>query len=571
MLNQTEKIRSYDIHPVIKRLFYSRGLNDENINDFLSWDLRKLPLLTDMKDIDKAAERIVSSVKNREKIGIFGDYDVDGTTACALFYHFFQMIDTEVELMQPSRFIEGYGIHPVNIENAYNRGIVLLITVDCGITNFQACHSALEKGLDLIITDHHTDNLDKMPPAYAIVNPVRRDEPKDSPLCVLSGVAVAFAVCIKAKELLALEDIDMPTLYPLLQFVAIGTICDLVKLTPVNLKLVRHGLKQIPVTKFVGIRSFLSPEDRKRKTLSSEKLSFEIGPIINSKGRLDHPEKSLKLLIADNNRDAYAYYSHLEICNQERKQIQAKVFEEAREQLLDQILEDHHVVSIAYQGHWHEGVIGIVASKLVETFKVPAIVMANTSEKGILKGSARSVNQYDIFQALKKCEDLFIKFGGHKAAAGFSMNVENLSFFKEKLKGIIEHAPIIERTLQDDYDLEIQSFDVNRRLIKSLELLEPFGMGNPRPIFKIRNLKIHSYDVLKDVHIRWVFRENNRENTVYHKGISFNYLTKWGRTHPDFFLKEQENSDISVYASLGINVFAGREFVQFYVDRVELN
>ena len=571
MLEKAEKIHQYDIHPMTKKLLHSRGLDDEGINEFLSWDLKKLPLLTDMKDMDKAAERIVRAVKNREKIGIYGDYDVDGTTACALFYHFFQMINTEVELMQPSRFIEGYGIHPVNIENACAQGIHLLITVDCGITNSEACHSALEKNLDLIITDHHTDILNEMPQAYAIVNPNRRDEPKDSPLRILSGVAVAFAICIKTKKLLALEDIDMPTLYPLLQFVAIGTICDLVKLTPLNLKLVRHGLRQIPQTQFVGIRSFLRPEDRKRGRVSSEKLSFEIGPILNSKGRLDHPEKSLKLLIANNNKDAHKYYSHLEMCNRERKQIQAKVFKEAREQIQSQILEDHHTVSIAYQGHWHEGVIGIVASKLVETFNVPAVVMANTSEQGIIKGSARSVGRYDLFQALKQCEDLFIKFGGHRAAAGFSMNIENLSLFKERMKEILEQTPLIERTRQDTYDLEIQSSDINRRFIKSLELLEPCGMGNPKPIFKIRNLKIDSYDILKDVHVRWTFKRHSHNSIIYHKGISFNYLTKLGRPHPDFFFKEQEDSNVRIYASLGINIFAGREFVQFYVDRVELD
>ena len=563
--------KAYDIHPLTKQILYKRGLDDQGISNFLSWNLRKLPLLTEMKDMDKASRRIVKAIIQKERMAIYGDYDVDGTTACALLYHFFQMVHTKVELMQPSRFVEGYGLHPSSIDNACSCGIDLLITVDCGITDIKSCHYALEKKIDLIITDHHTDSLDSMLPAYAIVNPNRRDEPQDSPLRFLAGVGVAFALCVKIKEHLHQEGIAMPTLYPLLQFVSIGTICDLVKLTPLNLTLVRHGLRQLPKTNFVGLRSFIKPEERRRKHLSSEKLAFEIGPVLNSKGRLDHPERALKLLIAENNRDAYEQYSHLIMCNQERKHIQQKVFVEAKEQILNQVLGEEHIVSIAYQENWHEGVIGIVASKLVDVFKVPAMVFTNSSETGIIKGSVRSVGQYNIFHALKACEDLFIKFGGHKAAAGLSLEIKNFPLFQERIKKIIRQTPVIERIRQDEYDLEIQPSSISREFLKSLEILEPFGMGNPKPIFKIRKLKIDSFDIIKDTHVRWTFKGHSQGGIVYHRGISFNYLAKWDRSHLDSLFKRQHHAGVNIYTHIGINVFENREFVQFIVNKVEIN
>ena len=322
------------LHPTVVKLLQSRGLeNPEQIQEFLSWDLKKLPELTAMEDMAKGAQRIIQSIKNGEKIGIYGDYDVDGTTSCALFYHFFKMLNIEVELIQPSRFVEGYGIHPSNIEDAFAKNINLLITVDCGITNTEAAVHALEKGIDLIITDHHKDARDEMPPAYAIINPNRRDEPVESELRNLAGVGVAFAVCLEIKMQMEKAGEKLPSLYPLLEFVAMGTICDLAKLSPMNLKLVRHGLKHMLNTPYVGVRSFFTNKELKRGFIPSEKLSFHIGPMINSKGRLEHPEMALRLLTTDNENEARELYSQLEITNNERKFIQNQVYSEAKKQV----------------------------------------------------------------------------------------------------------------------------------------------------------------------------------------------------------------------------------------------
>lgn len=563
------------IHPVIIQILKKRGFDDEAIQSFFSWDLKTLPDLTSLLDVEKVAERILQAMENGEKIGIWGDYDVDGTTSCALFHHFFKMLNYPVELLQPSRFTEGYGIHPPSIDKALSKGIELLITVDCGISNNEACEYAKIKGLDLIITDHHKDAREEMPKAFAIVNPNRRDEDPASELTALAGVGVAFAVCLGVKNKLHALGRGCPSIYPLLQFVAIGTICDLAKLNDTNKKLVRHGLKQIQNTEYPGIKTFFPPEERKLGFIPSEKLSFHVGPLINSKGRLEHPEKALELLISEDIDQAALCYNQLEICNKERKFIQSEVFEEARNMIQEEIEKmaphDEHRISVIYQPHWHEGVIGIVASKLVESFKVPAIVFTNTEDEGVIKASARSAGDLSIFDLLQENAALFNKFGGHKAAAGLSMPLENFENLKENLNSSLKDVPSIERTVQDYYDLEITIEDINPQLVKQLELMEPFGMGNSKPIFKMKGVKLESYDLLKDVHVRWnISSYKNPSKRV--RGISFNYIGKWGAPHPEELFRNQVEleNELCLYFTLGINRFNGNEYIQLMVDKATL-
>ncbi len=557
-------------HPVIQRIFDKRDMGPKEITEFLSWDLKAMPSLTSMKDLDISSKRVIEAMDNGEKIAIYGDYDVDGTTSCALLYHFFKMIDVEVGLIQPSRFIEGYGIHPPSVDKAHEDGYKVMITVDCGITNNEAADRAKEIGIDLIITDHHKDARDVMPDAFAIINPNRRDEPENSELRALAGVTVGFALAVQIREDLIARGQDIPSLYPLLQFAAIGTICDLAKLNPTNLKIVRHGLKQIPTTQYHGIKAFFSPEERKRGFVPSEKLSFNIGPLINSKGRLDHPEKALQLLTIEDDKKAFEFYSHLEICNKERKFIQAEVFNSAKEQVLKSLDGKEHVASIVYSADWHEGVIGIVASKLVETFKVPAIVFTNSEQDGIIKASARSAGDLNLFDCLAENSELFLKFGGHKAAAGLSMPKENLSVFKKNMLETISKVPAIQRTVQNYFDVEIEPHEINPKLLKELEMLEPFGMGNQKPLFKMKNFRLDSFDLLKDVHVRWNL-SSKKDPTCKLKGISFNYIGKWGIAHPEdlYNAQERDDDDLTAYFTLGVNHFNGNQYIQLMIERIE--
>lgn len=563
----TNSQNNINIHPVVSRVLTKRGIMPEDYEEYFSWNLRTLPNFSELKDIQKCANRIVQAIENNEKIGIYGDYDVDGTTSCALFYQYFQMLNIDVALYQPSRFVEGYGIHNSSIDEAIISGVKLLITVDCGITNCETADYALEKGIDLIITDHHKDIRDEMPKALAIVNPNRRDEPKDSPMKALAGVGVAFAVCLEVKKILDAQGKNTPSIYSLLEYVAIGTICDLAVLNPMNMKMTRHGLKQIISSPYSGITTFFNDEDRNAPFITSEKISFYVGPLINSKGRLDHPEKALNLLISKNHKEAFENYSHLEISNRERKQIQKEVYDEAKMQVIKTLKSDSPLINIVYAPHFHEGVIGIVASKLVETFEIPAIVFSDAEEKGVIKASCRSAGELNLFNALNECSDLFLKFGGHKAAAGLSMPKENLNEFKKRMNAYLQEIPEIERTVQDQYDIEISFNEINRQLVKELECMEPFGMGNERPVFRMKDCRVESYKLLKDIHVKWTFVHKDNPK-IKISGISFNFIGKWNTPHPEEIFNQQEIEGLCVQFTIGINRFRGNEIIQLMVDKV---
>lgn len=562
----TSTVSSSTLNPVIVRLLKKRGISSEHMQDMLSWNLKDLPDLTQMLDLAKASERILRAMGEGEKIGIYGDYDVDGTTSCALLWHFFQMIGVDVELFQPSRFVEGYGVHASSIDNAVEKNVKVLITVDCGITATATADYAQGK-LDLIITDHHTDAAPHIPNAFAVINPCRRDEPKDSPLKALAGVGVAFALALQIKNDLARMGKETPTLYPLLQFVAIGTISDLARMTPLNLRLSRHGLKQIPTTQYPGIRAFFTPEEMKAASIPSERISFHVGPHINSKGRLDHPERALKLLIAKDHAETREHFVHLEVANRDRRAIQAEVFEEAKQDVIKTIHGEELLINILYQPHWHEGVIGIVASKLVETFEVPAIVFTNAEEEGVIKASARSAGELNMFELLDQCKEFFLKFGGHKAAAGLSMKKENFKPFKEKMQQLLKNIPFNLRTKMSAFDVEVGIEEITAGLVKDLERLEPFGPGNEKPVFRMKNAHLSSYRIMKDAHVRWSFAGLG-SNKIALQGVSFNYLGKWNEPTPEEIFNLQTKSGLTVQFTLGINRFNGNESIQLMVEKL---
>jgi single-stranded-DNA-specific exonuclease len=562
----TSNSPSTPINPVLIRLFKQRGLAPDQIQDMLSWNLKDIPDLTQMLDLKKASERIIRAINEGEHIGIYGDYDVDGTTSCALLWHFFNLLGLEVELFQPSRFVEGYGIHPSSIDNALEKKVKVLITVDCGISNTATADYAADK-LDLIITDHHRDAATHIPKAYAVVNPCRRDESENSPLRSLAGVGVAFALALQIKNDLAKQGRETPSIYPLLQFVAIGTISDLARMSPLNLRLTRHGLKQIPSTQYPGLRVFFSAEELQGASISSERISFHVGPHINSKGRLDHPERALKLLIAQDANEAREHFAHLELANRDRRVIQAEVFEEAKQDVVKSINGDDLLINILYRPHWHEGVIGIVASKLVETFEVPAIVFTNAEEDGIIKASARTAGELNIFDLLESCKDLFIKFGGHKAAAGLSMKKENFPAFKQKMNQLLAAIPRNLRTKLSSFDVEIGMEEISAGLLKDLEKLEPFGPGHERPVFRMKNALIQSYRIMKEAHVRWMFNgPGNMKLNV--QGVSFNYLGKWNEATPEELFQLQARAGLIVEFTLGINKFNGNESIQLMVNKI---
>jgi single-stranded-DNA-specific exonuclease len=554
------------LNPVLIRLFQKRGISPQTIQDMLSWNLKEIPDLTNMIDIVKASERIIRALSENEKVGIYGDYDVDGTTSCGLLWHFFKMLDVEVDICQPSRFIEGYGVHNSSIDLAVEKNIKVLITVDCGISATATADYAKDK-LDLIITDHHRDAAPHIPHAYAVINPCRRDEPEDSPLKALAGVGVAFALALQIKNDLAKIGRETPSLYPLLQFVAIGTISDLAPMTSLNLRLTRHGLKQMTTTQYPGIRAFFSPEELNVASISSEKIGFHVGPHINSKGRLDHPERAFRQLISTDFTEAREHYAHLELANRDRRTIQAEVVGEAKQEVISHIDGEELLINILYSPHWHEGVIGIVASKMVDMFEVPAIIFTNAEEEGVLKASCRTVSELNIFDLLEQCQEFFIKFGGHKAAAGLSMKKENLLPFKAKMNSLLKAIPFNLRTKTSSFDVEIGIEEINAGLVKDLEKLEPFGPGHARPVFRMKNAQISSYRIMKDAHVKWTFAGTGANKTTI-QGVSFNYIGKWNEATPEELFQMQAKSGLTIQFTLGINRFNGNETIQLMVEKL---
>jgi single-stranded-DNA-specific exonuclease len=564
-MESTSHSTTAKFNPVLLKLFHKRGLGNIDIEEMLSWNLKDLPDLTEMIDLKKASQRILKAISEQEIIGVYGDYDVDGTTSCALLWHFFHMLGVDIEVFQPSRFIEGYGVHDSSIDVALEKNVKVLITVDCGITSLATALYAKDK-IDLIITDHHKDAAPNIPEAFAVINPSRRDEPENSPLKALAGVGVAFALALQIKNDLAKMGKEIPSIYPLLQFVAIGTISDVARMTPLNLRLTRHGLKQIPNTLYPGIKAFFQPEDLKVSMISSEKIAFHVGPHINSKGRLDHPDRALRLLISQNEAECKEHYRHLEIANRDRRMIQAGVFDEAKKDVIGSMTSEENLINILYRPDWHEGVIGIVASKLVETFDVPAIVFTDAEEEGVIKASCRTAGELSIFDLLNQCSDLFIKFGGHKAAAGLSMKKDHLPEFKQRMNQFIKSIPNSLRTKINSFDIEIEMEEINAHLLKDLEKLEPFGPGNERPVFRMKNSMIQSYRIMKDAHVRWTFSGSKSKSLL--QGVSFNYIGKWNELNPEEIFSLQTKAGLTVQFVLGVNRFNGNETIQLMVDKV---
>jgi single-stranded-DNA-specific exonuclease len=564
-------------HDVMERSFVHQWLDIhkysfEQFKQLTSWNLSDLPDFSLLCDMDKAVSRISHAIKNKESIAIFGDYDVDGTTSCALLYRFFQKLSTTVKLYQPSRFIEGYGLHPSSVELAKADGVQILITVDCGSSSHQAAEKAKELGIDLVITDHHKDAAPLMPPCFAFINPNRRDEPP-SELKSLAGVGVAFALAVCLRKELLKQNFEIPSLYDLLPYVAIGTISDLAPLNATNLILCRHGFKAMMQSRDLGLKKFLENKHIDLKCLDSEFISFLVGPMINSKGRLDHPEAALQLLIENDSQNTEKNFHLLQQTNSERKIIQHKVFEEAKK-LAQEEVSNHPKISslVLYNPTWHEGVIGIVASKITEEFKLPCLIFTNADSNGLIKASARTARGIDIFECLKTQGQYFKKFGGHKAAAGLTMEHSHFLNFKMSFLDTMTHT--LQTHSIESQDVKLFSIDfseIDGQLLEDIYRLAPFGQANPMPKWKIMGAKLQRYEILKDHHVKWHFVSHDQGSLNFQrqlKGISFNFLKKHSLHDLNNYL--QNSGDITIEGWIKANQFRGSSHLNLQVDRIIL-
>ncbi|HNO11996.1 MAG TPA: single-stranded-DNA-specific exonuclease RecJ [bacterium] len=442
-------------------------------------------------------------MNNRESIMIYGDYDVDGTTSTSMLYLFFKEIHRGfISYYIPDRVKEGYGLSPTGIKYAQEQGIDLLIAVDCGITAIDQVNLANKYGIDVIICDHHHPG-DQLPAALAILNPKKESCPY--PYKELCGVGVAFKL---AQAITQTLKIDEDVLMQHLDLVAIGSAADIVPLTGENRTLVKNGLKLVSDANKVGIRQLVKNANVFGKPISTAQIVFSLAPRINAVGRLGDANRAVKLLVTKSESEAVEFASVLESENRNRRDLNEVMFLEACE-IVDQEFDfANDKVIVVYKKGWHQGVIGIVASKLVERYYRPAVVIAEADDKG--KGSARSVENFDVFQALKSCEDLMVGYGGHKYAAGLTIDLNNIEEFRRRLNEYAAiHLPPNDLIPKIHIDAEISLDEINNRLMTLLNLFKPHGPANMRPIFISRSLQIVGYpQLMNERHIRMKVRQN---------------------------------------------------------------
>lgn len=501
---QQQLERELNISSAAARMLVVRGIQTaDEARAFVRPSLDKLhdPFL--MRDMDKAVERLHRAIAQNEKILIYGDYDVDGTTAVALMYRFLEGVQSPIADCQspnidyyiPDRYTEGYGVSTQGIDYAAEQGSKLIITLDCGIKAVEKVAYANSKGIDVIVCDHHTPG-DTLPDAVAVLNMKRSDCPY--PYKDLSGCGVGFKLAqaytqrylIEAKGNEAIR-LSGERLLPLTQLLAMSIASDIVPITGENRILAHFGIQQLNKAPFTGVSAIMQVAGIEAKKLTINELVYRIGPRINACGRMKSGRAAVELLLTNDPVFARQQAEEVNQNNEDRRDCDTETTKEALLQLQDDPTYAERRSTVVYAPHWHKGVVGIVASRLTETYYRPTIVLT-AGENGIISGSARSVGGFDIYAAIDSCHDLLTNFGGHKYAAGLSMHINDLPAFRERFEAYVA-AHIQPNQLQPTLEIEaeIQLGDITKSFYNVLRHLEPFGPGNPRPLFVSRRLINH--------------------------------------------------------------------------------
>ncbi len=498
-------IDEFDLHPSVAKILMLRGLNSvESASAFFEPDIRKLhnPLL--LNDMEQAAERIATALRKKEKIWIYGDYDVDGITSVSLLYLFFRELGGEVGYYIPNRQHEGYGISESGIDSAIEKGAQLIITVDCGITSVEEVKYAHQKGIDMIISDHHQPG-DQLPDALAVVNPKRKDS--TYPFGDLAGVGVAYKL---AQGVCHVLDLDLHYLDRFIDLVAVGTAADIVPLVDENRIFVRHGLQKINSQPLVGIRALIETANLRFGKIDVGHIIYGLAPRLNAVGRLGSAGRAVELMITANSQRGLHLASELETENRTRKSIDTHTLEEAILQVEQTYNPETDNVIVIAKEAWHSGVIGIVASRLIEKYYRPTVMI--TVEDGIGKGSARSIPGFDLYESLGECSHLLEQFGGHTYAAGLTLEAEKVDDFRRVFNEVaskyLEDDDLIPK-LHIDADLELNA--VNRSLFDSINSFAPFGPMNPQPLFVSYNVALSGYPrIVGNNHLKFQVKHNGR-------------------------------------------------------------
>lgn len=507
---------------VMSAVLLNRGIQTrEQIIEYIGKSLEGIhnPML--LPDIEKACKRIIYAIENKEKIVIYGDYDVDGVTSTALLYSFLKEYGADVKYFIPDRIRDGYGLNIKAINKISKLGTRLLITVDCGITSVGEVELAKAQRMEVIITDHHTCK-ERIPDAVAVVNPKREDS--EYPFKALAGVGVAFKLILGIAKLMGKSTKECFDKY--CDLVSIGTIADVVDLQGENRLIVDRGLKKLANTDNIGIKALTGLCGMKDKGINSTSVAFGISPRINAAGRMAQASMAVDLLLSRTNDEAYELSLKLDELNRERQRIEREIFEEALS-IIEQnpSFRDKKIIVLAKEG-WHHGVIGIVASRITEQFYKPCILIA-VEENGKGKGSGRSVEGINLFDALTACEEYLTQFGGHSLAAGLSLEMKNFDAFYDCINKYISQNIKEEPQKQLDIDCSVPPAFVSMANAKMLERLEPFGMSNEKPVFAMCGVKVVSAQTMgaDDRHLRLKVEAGDRIMEAV--GFSFGTFAKY--------------------------------------------
>ena len=481
-----------NISPTIAKILTIRGILDiDHARSFLYSHEDDLYDSFLLKNMSKAVERIIKAVQNKEKIVVFGDYDVDGVTSCAILDKTLKAFGADFKCYIPDRKTEGYGLTFTALENLRANDIDLLITVDCGISSIEEINwlNSLDNPPDVIITDHH-EVLSVLPDAYAILNPKQPD--CSYPDKNLAGVGIAFKLALGLLKNAAIFNLSEDQVNKLisnsLELVALGTVADIASLTQENRFLVKYGILKLKNTNNLGIKALCNMASFDLNKIDTSALGFIIGPRLNAAGRISHANKALQLLLTGDINEANALASELNKLNKERQDIEGEILSEALDQIKEFNLDQNKIIFLVGE-NWHLGVIGIVASKLIDKYFKPVVII--TKDSGIGKGSCRSIKAFNIFKALEECAELFVDFGGHKQAAGLTIELENIELLREKLIDITNKSLSVNDCIPEiTIDSKVTLEEIDFRLLEELDLLAPFGQDNPAPVFTVQNVKI---------------------------------------------------------------------------------
>ncbi len=468
----------------IARLLAIRGISSfEDAKQFFRPTLNELhdPFL--MKDMDRASERLSLAIRTNEKVLVYGDYDVDGTTATAIMYSFLKEFGVEVDYYIPHRFKEGYGINPEGIQYAHEIGANVIVSVDCGITAIEEAVEIKSLGMDLIICDHHTVG-EQLPDAFAILDPKRED--CGYPFDGLSGAGVGFKL---VQAILARLGLPAQVAYKYLDLLAISIASDIVPIIDENRILMWAGLDRLRTEPRIGIQALMNLIRLPHSELDTKKIVFSIGPRINAAGRMGDASAAVRLLIASDELEAKLMARELEGINAKRRDTDTTTMNEAVQQIEEQLNMDRISALVLFDANWHLGVIGIVASRLVDQYHRPAIMLSEVDGK--IKGSARSIRGFNIYEAIRECEDLLEQFGGHEYAAGLTLKDGALQEFQKRMNSkAIEELSGSSFEAELLVDAELQLSDIDGKFWKLLHQFQPFGPANTKPIFVSNGLKV---------------------------------------------------------------------------------